>query len=170
MIKNNVAIKYFFSLLFCLVIFQPAQGNEKQYHQLQSEFVQRLKSGGNIGSLLSRYITFVYYSDNRCDGSTEGVVYHLLGMKIDQIIRVPVSNDGNGWSCEKRKTSDYLLVFKLSEKLNAWDRFESEMHSLNPRVFYIKGGGESDYLVFHIREIKRKLKVHKIEYRSEDPG
>ncbi len=135
-----------------------------------SELVDRLKNGREISSLLSDEIVFVYHADNRVDGSTDGQISYLPSGAIDSLFEINVANDGRGWCGEDVEPSTFEMEFDLQERLTYWSRFMARDSRMDPGVFSIWGGGESDYLVVYIKSIEGRNVIYKLEYRSEDPG
>lgn len=88
--------------------------------------------------------------------------------RIDSIIKVQVTNDGDGWLCEKTEPRTYFLNFDLMKKIATWDRIEVPNYEHNEKnSFYIVGAGESDYIKLHYNLDNL---IIKLEYSSEDPG
>jgi len=148
----------------------PELVDKTQPKKIISALVDRLKNRLKISSLLSNKIIFIFHSDNRCDGSTDGIISNLSGSSIDRPFKIQVTNDGEGWACDKKKVSKYFLDFYLGKRLTQWDRIESSEYNNETNSVYIMGGGESDYMVFHFKKERENYSIYKIEYRSEDPG
>jgi hypothetical protein len=140
------------------------------HEQVVLKLISSMKSGQNIGFLMSDKIKFIYHSDNRCDGSTGGFIDDLPGISIDKTIKIQVTNSGDGWACKKRKSTTYQLDFKLSEYLKLWDRFESGGYDEKSNSTYIYGFGQSDYIILGFEQVRGQYQINKFEYRSEDPG
>lgn len=133
-----------------------------------SESLIKLESGEDLSAFLNENWTFIYHRDNRCDGSTDGRLENLKDIQIDSNIKVPVKNDGDGWTCDKRDPTSYDLNFDLGEQIANWDRFEiSHDENQEKNIVHIVGAGMSDYLKLHYNERNR---IVKLEYGSEDPG
>ncbi len=139
-------------------------------NSLLPELLDRLKQGKDIHPLLSSEIVFVFHSDDRCSGSTDGIITTLPANSIDSPFIIQVTNDGDGWTCEKREPSEQEMEFDLKQHLAQWDRIEVSENSQQDGPFYIEGGGESDYIVIHVKRINARDVIYKFEYRSEDPG
>ena len=138
--------------------------------QIVLKLISSIKSGRKIGDLMSDKIEFIYHSDNRCDGSTDGVIDDLPGNSIDDTIKVQVTNNGEGWACEKKKATTYQLDIKLDEYLKHWDRFESSSYNEESNSIDLHGSGESDYIILGFKKVRGRYLINKLEYRSEDPG
>lgn len=174
---KSISYQFVLMLVFCMnTLFgyclsaEEAYKTFKTHKAIVSELVERLKTRNDIGPLLSHEIVFVYHSDNRCDGSTDGEMSKLPGIRIDKPFKVEVINDGQGWACDKKKSSKYNIDFHLSKALKDWDRVESDKFNPKTNTVYIHGAGESDFMVFHFSKVNGRFVVNKIEYRSEDPG
>jgi hypothetical protein len=87
-------------------------------------FVEYLKNEEKLQLLFSDNWTFIYHVDDRCDGFTDGQISNLSPFKIDEIIRIKVMNDGEGWYCDKKEPKEYYLDFCLRERVKDWDRIE----------------------------------------------
>ena len=135
-----------------------------------AELAAQFKKGGKIDYLMTDSIIFVFHSDNRCDGSTDGTVAKLSSKKINSPIKMNVINDGQGWACEKKKASSYELTFDLRKRLSSWERFEVSGINTDKGTFYIEGEAGSDFMIVHFKKSENKYTVYKLEYRSEDPG
>ncbi|NRD20047.1 hypothetical protein HNV08_08300 [Winogradskyella eckloniae] len=131
-------------------------------------FVASLKNGESLSSYFNNKWTLVYHKDNRCDGATDGEYKNLSTSKIDESIEIEVTNDGDGWACEKKQASTYSFNFNLKEQIKNWDRFEmANYENEENHIAYVLGAGASDYLKLHYNEDHL---IIKLEYRSEDPG
>ena len=131
-------------------------------------FIKYLINGENLQLLFSDNWTFIYHADDRCEGSTDGQISNLSPFKVDEIIRIQVMNDGEGWLCDKKKPRKFYLDFSLKERVKDWDRIEIpnyEIQEKNP--VYIEGWGASDYIKLYYNDNNL---IVKMEYRSEDPG
>lgn len=135
-----------------------------------SEMLERLRSGHEISPLLSDNIIFIFHSDNRCDGSTDGLISDLPSRSIDLPFKIHVTNDGDGWECEKKEASTHEIEFSLRKQLTHWDRFEIGEYDKKANSIYFNGGGESDSMIIYFKKENDRDVVYKIEYRSEDPG
>lgn len=134
-------------------------------------FVTRLANGDNLDLLMSNNWSFIYHEDNRCDGSTDGYSDKLTKSRIDEKIKIQIINDGEGWVCDKKESSRFMLEFSLIKQVKNWDRFIiAEYSDQKEMVFYILGAGESDYLKIHYNIFDDEFLIVKLEYRSEDPG
>lgn len=131
-------------------------------------FINQLEKRENLSSFFSKNWTLIYYTDNRCDGITNGQAHHLKSKQIDSTISFSVTNDGDGWACEKKEPSSYNFDFNLQKKIAHWDRFEV-LPNEDPEstIWYVLGAGESDYLKVYYNN---KNLISTLEYRSEDPG
>lgn len=138
--------------------------------QIASDLVDRLSRGQQIGALMSDTIDFVYHADNRCDGSSDGTITKLSGTDIDKPFKIKVTTDGNGWACKKKEPTQRQFEFQLHEQISEWDHIEFSAKGHDSNIIYIAGGGESDYMIFHIKHLRDKSAIYKVEYRSEDPG
>jgi hypothetical protein len=130
------------------------------------EFVNKLKGGEKLSSFFENNWTLIYHEDNRCDGSTDGQKDNLLSTQIDTTIKLQVTNDGDGWACDKKEPESFNLDFNLNKLITLWDRFEIT-NNKEENTIYIMGAGESDYLKLHYNNSNL---IVKLEYRSEDPG
>lgn len=141
---------------------------EQTCYEQSNNFVEALKSNRTLSSYFAESWSFVYHEDNRCDGQTDGNINSLNSEVIDAVIPIKVVNDGEGWACEKKEESSYILSFNLKEEIKLWDRIEVANYKNNEsNKIYINGKGESDYLVVYFNA---NCKIHQLEYRSEDPG
>ena len=134
--------------------------------ELAETFKKLLKDGSDLSSLFAQKWIFIYHEDNRCDGSTDGQLINLSAKDISNAIKLEVFNDGEGWLCDPKQPSTYILQFKLSEKVKDWDRFEIN-HDDDESIVYISGKGESDYIKIYF---DNDGFIARLEYRSEDPG
>lgn len=144
--------------------------NGRTFEEVAFKLIKNIKKGKPIGFLMSETIEFVYHSDNRCDGSTDGTIKDLPGVNIDKEIKILVTNNGEGWACEKKKETTYEYTFKLSEYIKHWDRFTSSNYDAESNTIYLSGSGESDYIVIGFKKLNNEIFIDKFEYRSEDPG
>jgi hypothetical protein len=145
-----------------------AGNNNRTYIHSKEEFLKRLTNGEKLYSFFSDNWTFIYHEDNRCDGSTNGEKSNLSNLEIDRIIKIKVVNDGDGWACEKKGSTEFYLNFRLKEQVKNWDRFEIIKYDEQEKnVVYVWGAGESDYLKLYYDDNNL---IVKMEYRSEDPG
>ena len=87
-------------------------------------FLKYLMNEEGLQLLFSDNWTFIYHADDRCDGSTDGQISNLSPYNVDEIIRIKVINDGEGWLCDKKEPKEYYLDFSLKERVKDWDRFE----------------------------------------------
>jgi len=92
---------------------------------------------------------FIYHEDNRCDGSTDGQIDNLKRSQIDSIIRLTVKNDGDGWACDKKKPSTYILEFLLCDQLENWDNYATKRSDNEDNVIYFESIDNSVYLKLH---------------------
>ena len=131
-------------------------------------FVKCLMNKEKLQSFFSDNWTFIYHADDRCEGSTDGQISDIPPFKVDEIIRIKVMNDGDGWLCDKKEPKEFYLDFSLKERIKDWDRIEiADYENQEKNVVYINGWGESDYIKLYYD--KNNLIV-KMEYRREDPG
>lgn len=170
-------LKLFLSLLLSIgicvsVAFVENPSNIKINSQVFiDKFLEKLKNGENLSSFFKDGWGFVYHQDDRCNGSTDGSTKNLSPENIDEKISIKVLNDGEGWACEKRAPSEFMLDFSLKEKVKDWDRFEIASYSKPSKgEYFIWGGGASDYLKVYIKKINGEKLIMKLEYRSKDPG
>ncbi|MBO0591655.1 hypothetical protein I2486_09570 [Cellulophaga sp. E16_2] len=135
------------------------------------KIITHIKHNKNINQFMSDKWDFVYHEDNRCDGSTDGFLDNLNQNLIDEKITIKVTNDGDGWACDKTDKKSYEMTFSLKQKISEWDRIELASYN-DPckKTVYILGKGESDYLKLHLIKIKNNYLISKLEYSSEDPG
>ena len=143
--------------------------DEKIYLRSAEDFLKQLMNGEKLQLFFSDNWTFIYHEDNRCDGSTDGEKRNLSPFEIDEIIKLKVKNNGNGWDCDKKEPTEFYLNFNLKGQVKKWDRFEMPNYENQGKdgIIHIVGGGESDYIVLHYNEYNL---IVKMEYRSEDPG
>ncbi|KCZ86082.1 hypothetical protein HAD_10355 [Hyphomonas adhaerens MHS-3] len=130
----------------------------------------RLENGQAVSAFMAPEFTFVYHVDNRCDGNTDGVLDALPASRVDGPFRLEVTNDGDGWACERKPVSKFEITFDLQKVLADWDRFEVYQHENDPYRESIEGRGVSDYLVVQLAGEEDELRIDRLEYRSEDPG
>jgi len=131
-------------------------------------FVEWLMNEEKLQLLFSDNWTFIYHENNRCDGSTDGQISNLPPFKVDEIIRIKVMNDGDGWLCDKKEPKEFYLDFSLKEHVKNWDRIEISGYEIQEKkLVYIEGWGESDYIKLYFDNHNL---ITKMEYRSEDPG
>ncbi len=143
---------------------------ERKVNQnIAENFLKNLMKGNKLDLFFNDTWTFVYHEDNRCDGSTDGKKNNLSPQVIDEIIKLKVKNDGDGWACDKKEKTEFNLIFELKKQVKNWDRFEIPNYENQGKdgIIYITGGGESDYLILHYNTSNL---IVKMEYRSEDPG
>ncbi|PIB38407.1 hypothetical protein [Maribacter sp. 4G9] len=142
---------------------------ENPYGKNAERFLKKLRDSGNLSSFFNDTWTLVYYKDDRCEGITMGRLEDVTSEQIDRTIEIPLNNDGYGWGeCERKERSSYDFPFNLKQLTKGWNRYEmADYRQMEMHIFYIVGGGESDYLKIYFNE--QKLIV-KLEYRSEDPG
>jgi hypothetical protein len=132
------------------------------------QFIKHLEEGESLSSFFNENWLLIYYTDNRCDGATEGQVENLKSTQIDSIIGLRVTNDGDAWLCDKKEPSSFDFSFDIKKQVANWDRFEIlESENQEDRIVYVLGAGQSDYLKLFFNE---KNLIIKLEYRSEDPG
>ncbi|WP_298956393.1 hypothetical protein [uncultured Nonlabens sp.] len=138
---------------------------------ISEKIITHLNHNKNINLFMSDKWDFVYHEDNRCDGSTDGFLDNLNQNQIDEKITLKVTNDGDGWACEKTEKKSYEMTFSLKQMISEWDRIELASYN-DPceETVYILGKGESDYLKLHLTKIKNDYLISKLEYSSEDPG
>lgn len=134
------------------------------------KFVAQLKHQKPLAPLLRTDITFIYHSDNRCEGNTDGLIPKLSATHIDSPFTLEVTNDGDAWNCEKKAASTFEIEFDLQARLASWERLEAIPESGSPNAFIVEGRGQSDYMVVHLEVIAKEIAIFKLEYRSEDPG
>jgi len=137
---------------------------------LAEELKTRLQNGKSLKSLFSNKWELIFHKDDRCEGSTDGQINNLTDNQIDEIIKIQVRNNGNGWDCEKKQPSKYNISFLLSKQVKTWDRFEISQYDEEKKIYFIVGEAESGYLIIHYADFKNKYLIVKLEYRSEDPG
>lgn len=131
------------------------------------EFVKNLKAGKKVSLFFNTYWTFVYHSDNRADGSTDGKIENLKSNDIDSILNLQVKNDGIGWF-KKKEAKTHTINFDIKKEIADWDRFEiPNYENKEKNIVYVVGSGESDYLKLHYND---NGLIIQLEYRSEDPG
>jgi hypothetical protein len=145
---------------------------EEKHNQTQTNpaeiFVKHLTNEENLQLLFNDKWTFIYHVDDRRDGSTDGQISNLPPFKIDEIIRIKVMNDGNGWLCDKKEPKEFYLDFNLKERVKDWDRIEIPNYEIQEKnVVYVNGWGESDYIKLYYDDNNL---IVKMEYRREDPG
>lgn len=166
-------------LLFSLIISTNSYAKVEKsllYFEFHSQndinkFLEKLKNGEKLSSFFKDGWEFVYHQDDRCNGSTDGTKANLQSEQIDEVIKIKVINDGEGWACDKRESSEFILDFSLQKKVKDWDRFEIASDSKPGKgEYFIWGSGASDYLKIYLREVDGKKLIVKLEYRSEDPG
>ena len=135
---------------------------------LDQSFILSLEAGENLERYFAKRWTLIYHEENRCEGMTQGFSDSLLPANIDQIIRLELKNDGQGWACDPKEARTFLYEFNIKELTQSWDRFEEETGNQkeNP-TSYLMGKGESDYMILHFNADN---KIFKLEYHSEDPG
>ena len=135
------------------------------------KIITHIKQNKNINQFMSNKWDFVYHEDNRCDGSTDGFLENLNQNLIDEKITLKVTNDGDGWACNKTDKKSYKMTFSLKQKISEWNRIELASYN-DPceKIVYILGKGESDYLKLHLIKVKNDYLISKLKYSSEDPG
>lgn len=141
-----------------------------QTTEFAKKFVAQLKQQKPLAPLLRSDIVFVFHTDNRCDGNTDGLISKLPAAQIDSSFNIQVTNDGDAWDCEKKSPSSFEIEFSPHKRLSSWERFEAVSASETSNSFFVEGRGESDYLIVHVEKTAKEIAVFKIEYRSEDPG
>ena len=132
-----------------------------------SEFLKNLKNGEKLSSFFNDNWIFIYHEDNRCDGSTDGQIDNLERSQIDSIITLTVKNDGDGWACDKKNPSTYILEFLLSVQLENWDNYGTKRAANEDNVIYLENIDNSVYLKLHFDSNNL---ISKFEFRNEDPG
>ncbi len=142
-----------------------------QTSEVQSEvnkFLEDLSKSRSLENYFQDNWTLIYQVENRCDGITDGKGINLKRKQIDTIIMLQVSNDGQGWACDKQDPSKYNFEFDLKDLMKQWDRFEiSGYDDVEKHIVYIVGGGESEFIKIYFNQTK---KIYQFEYHSEDPG
>lgn len=132
------------------------------------KFIKNLKEGKNLNSLFANNWTLIYHEDNRCTGSTDGKIDGLKSSNIDKTLTLKVSNDGDGWACEKTAPNQFDYDFDIKKLIETWDRFEIASFENNEKnTVYIQGAGDSDYIKLFYNESNLIIKM---KYSSEDPG
>ncbi len=155
----------------CIVfIFLSVRSFSQDIRLFLNNFLETIQSEHSLKDFFTDDWTFVYHKDDRCEGSTDGEIENLKSHQIDEIIKLQVKNDGNGWACEKKEPKTFELKFNLKEQLKIWDRLEISFINVKNDVVYLRGYGESDFLRIFIRKREGKLYITHLEYRSEDPG
>lgn len=170
-------LKLFLSLFLSIGVYNSIANVENSisfrfdYNDDIEEFTNKLSKGEKLSSFFKDGWEFVYHQDDRCNGSTDGTKANLQSEQIDEVIKIKVINDGEGWACDKRESSEFILDFSLQKKVKDWDRFEIASDSKPGKgEYFIWGSGASDYLKIYLREVDGKKLIVKLEYRSEDPG
>jgi hypothetical protein len=106
----------FLIILFFLLLFDSSSiycqnsTENKDVSFLLHDFIYKLSNTENLGDLFADDWTLIYHEDNRCDGSTDGVVENLSSHQIDLGIKIKVKNDGEGWACEKKSHPHSILI------------------------------------------------------------
>ena len=131
-------------------------------------FIKYLANEEKLQLLFNDNWTFIYHADDRCDGSTDGQISNLQPFNIDEIIRIKVVNDGEGWLCDKKEPEEFYLDFSLKERVKDWDRIEMANYEIQEKnIVHIEGWGSSDYIKLYYNDSNL---IVKMEYRREDPG
>lgn len=156
--------------LLCFPLFAQSAIDSVAVKEKVDALIVVLKKGGPISSFLQDSISFVYHEDNRCDGSTDGSIKKLSSNLIDTSFPLQVTNDGDGWGCDKKDPTTFTLHFNLKKSIKSWDRIECTGVDYQKRQVYIAGSGESDYLVLEYISKAATIIFSKVEFRSEDPG
>jgi len=131
-------------------------------------FVKYLTNEEKLQLLFNDNWTFVYHADDRCDGSTDGQISNLEPFEVDEIIRMKVVNDGEGWLCDKKEPKEFYLDFNLKEHVKDWDRIEIANYEIQEKnIVHVEGWGSSDYIKLYYDDNNL---IVKMEYRREDPG
>jgi hypothetical protein len=130
-------------------------------------FVKHLMNEEKLHSFFSDNWTFIYHEDNRCDGSTDGEKSNLSNFDIDEIIKIKVVNDGDGWACEKTDITEFHLDFSLKKIVKR--TFENpELEYRKKNIVYVIGSvAGTHYLILYYDD---NGLIVKMEYRGEDPG
>ncbi|MFD2586030.1 hypothetical protein ACFSQJ_03765 [Croceitalea marina] len=149
----------------------PKQSAKKDnpFRKPAEKFLNRLRKGSELSSYFGDSWTLKYYKDDRCEGMTMGRLGDLTAHQIDSDIEITLNNDGYGWgNCERKGHSSYVYQFNLKQLVKDWNRYEiTDGRQMELHIFYIMGGGESDYIKIYFNE---QNLIVKLEYRSEDPG
>ena len=165
----NIVKKSFLILLF---LFSSVYADQQTMLTKTAESIlSHLKSQKTIAQFMGKDVTFIYHEDNRCMGSSDGSMKIKPNKKIDEIIKLKVTNTDNGWlECEKKSKPIFTLELSIRKLVSEWDRFEISNVDIKKKTVNMVGSGESDYMVFTFEKKKGKYLVSKVGYFSEDPG
>ncbi|VAW61659.1 hypothetical protein MNBD_GAMMA09-3856 [hydrothermal vent metagenome] len=175
--KENINIMHVVGLIIGLYILSytaSADTPVTEKYITDNHFIKKimetLDKKKRIGAFTGYELVFVYHEDNRCDGSTEGVITLNPGNKIDSAFTVEVVNDGKGWACATKPPTKFNIKFNLKTKLDALFKNIKNEYDPGELILYVYGDTESDYIKLHLKKESKGYRVYKIEYRSEDPG
>jgi hypothetical protein len=147
------------------------QQTDKVLLKAAKDFKESLVKKESLSAYMNDNWTFVYHSDGRCEGSTDGSIQGLKQKQIDKKIKIKVTNDGDGWDCEKKEPSTYELDFLLKQTYDEWENFNLTPSAKEEKTIYIENGDNySYYLILRYSVLDGKYLITKLEFHNEDPG
>ncbi len=160
------------SFLISLFLFSCVYADQQTTLTKTAESIlSHLKSQKGIAQFMGKDVTFIYHEDNRCTGSSDGSMKIKPSKKIDEIIKLKVTNSDVGWmECEEKPKPIFTLKLSISKLVSKWDEFEISNIDIKEKTVHMIGLGASDYMVFTFENKKGKYLVSKVGYFSEDPG